>query len=125
REGGPRPPPRARRHPNAAPAPPAGGAPEGGPPRPRTAPRFLAAVEPLLARETRAGRDHDGRARQRSRRRRTCHLEPKSLVVLPPQALRPGAEPGLDRELAHVGGELGGGLTRALAAPTEQPRGGR
>ncbi len=32
--------------------------------RRRNAPRVLDAIEPLLARESRAGRDHDGRARQ-------------------------------------------------------------
>src|SRR5262245_61163395 len=42
--------------------------------------------------------------------------------MLPPQALRPGAEPGLDRQFAHVVGELGGVLAPALAALSEQPR---
>jgi len=43
------------------------------------------------------------------------------LLVLPPQALRRAAEPGLDRELADVAGELGGVLTPAFAALPEQP----
>src|SRR5215475_7197615 len=42
--------------------------------------------------------------------------------MLPPQAVRPGAEPGLDRQFAHVVGELGGVLAPALAALPEQPR---
>ena len=45
-----------------------------------------------------------------------------TLVMLPPQAMRPGAEPGLDRQFAHVVGELGGVLAPALAALPEQPR---
>jgi len=41
--------------------------------------------------------------------------------VLPPQALRRAAEPGLDRQVVDVAGELCGVLTPAFAALPEQP----
>src|SRR5262249_35626386 len=68
-----------------------------------------------------AGAQGGGPRKSPAPRPAPAHAEPKPPVVLTPQALRRAAEPGLDRELADVAGELDGVLTPAFAALPEQP----
>src|SRR5262249_3114445 len=49
-------------------------------------------------------------------------LEPDQAVRPPPGAQRPAAEPGLNRKLLQMAGEVGGVLAPERARPPEQPR---
>ena len=84
--------------------------------------RITDALQPVLAAETRSGRDYQGPARQGpSRGGGRCELECKGVVAFAPDALRAGTGQDLDPRPANMSSERLGIVAGGFSRSAEQP----